>query len=216
MGDLEINYGPLLPSDPGARILDVGCGEGRLISFLMSHSYEYVDAVDSDEKAVARVRSVITERVEHIADLGEFLEERTASWDLIIARHVIYYFPRALTIPYLEALRKSLRDGGRIVVETFNGASLLGAYVAYKDYRINWILTEHSLRELLEEAGFSDVVIDGVRVAIKGLKGALYRLIFSAWRRLLAIIYVLERGRDEQNPTILTKSMLAYARAADA
>ena len=212
MRDLRANYLPLFPADRNARILDVGCGYGRVLAFLAQQGYQNIEGVDTDEKAVSWVESNVTPSVEVIDDLGKYLAHRVGRFDLVIARHVVYYFPRESTASYMEALRRSLRIGGSAIIEIFNGASLTGPYVGHKDPRINWILTEHSLRSLLEDAGFSDVTVAEVKVVTTGWRGLAFRLVSRLWQRTLSVIYVLERGIDEQNPTILAKSLLAVAR----
>ena len=209
--DLDVTLAPHLPPSLDAPTLDLGCGTGRVMAYLIAKGHRNVQGVDVDELAVRWTSEHVSPRVQHISDLGGFLATARARFELIIAKDVIYYFPRPLLLPYLRAIRTALTPGGRMVCEVFNGASFSGPLVKHKDFRIEWIFTEHSLRDALEESGFVVESLVGSRHPGVGFNAALFRGAQRAWQLALSGAYFVERGFDAENPKILSKKLIAVA-----
>src|SRR5436190_1887200 len=121
---------------------------------------------------------------------------------------------RAWLPAWFDGLAGALAPGGRLLVETFNGAGISGAWPWMNDQYIQTIFTEHSLRYAVEGAGLEVEHLGGVRPPAKGLRRALRMAAMRAWQSCLKLAYVLERGIDSQNPTILDKSILLVASKA--
>jgi SAM-dependent methyltransferase len=210
--DLHVNYQRWLPESRDAAVLDLGCGRGRVIRYLASLGFENVMGVDIDKEAVDWVLSHSTSAARHVRDLGAFLDEGPGPFALVIAKDVINYFPRSCLIDYLSKIKNILAPDGRFLVEVSNGAAFTGPFIKYKDYRIEWTFTEHSLRAVLEDAGFFVEPIVGKQIPGRGLRRSAYRTALRAWQQVLHFVYVLERGLDTQNPSILSKQLIALAR----
>jgi 2-polyprenyl-3-methyl-5-hydroxy-6-metoxy-1,4-benzoquinol methylase len=211
--DLDVNYRTLLPADRGARILDVGCGTGRLMRYLVDQGYADVHGVDNDADVVASTRSAVSPNVSVTDDLAGWLQSRPGEFDLIVARQMIYYLPPVRAVAALTAARSALSAHGSIVVEVFNAATLTGPVVMHKDLDILCAYTEHSLRDLLQRAGFSRIEVVGSRDAARGARRAAFLALNRSWRAALRLIYTAERGLDPQNPRILSRNLLAVGRA---
>ena len=212
---LDLNYQEFLPEDRQARILDLGCGYGRILAWLKRRGYTNVVGLDREPEIIDWVRQHITPSVEVCQDPGEYLDRHQGSFALIIAKDMIYYFPKNETVVQLRLIHEALRPDGCLLAEVFNGAALTGPYLAWKDVLMEWIPTEISVRLFLEKAGYGSVRMVEPRPVPGGWKRALFHLAGRLWRRILRLIYLLERGRDEHNPQILTTRFLAVARAGD-
>jgi 2-polyprenyl-3-methyl-5-hydroxy-6-metoxy-1,4-benzoquinol methylase len=199
--DLEANYTPHLPSDTSANILDVGCGNGRVLEFLRSKGFSAAAGVDKSPGTAGEVTD----------DIVAYLAAHAGRYDLLIVKDMIYYLPKGDVGPFLKRALGALKPGGRMIVEVFNGASLTGNYIGLKDPRIEWVPTEHSLRQLLEEAGFRVTAALAHQPPRRGLKRRAFNLVGGAWRLLLRAAYFAERGLDAQNPRIFTTKMLMVA-----
>jgi SAM-dependent methyltransferase len=99
-----------------ARVLDVGCGSGRLAATL---AVQEVVCVDSSPAAVAAAgrRGLAAE----VADAQE-LPFEDGSFDVVLCNHVLYHVPDQRRA--LRELRRVLRPGGRFV-GIYNGTDHL-------------------------------------------------------------------------------------------
>lgn len=215
MEDLEQNLAPYLPGNRDAAILDLGCGSGRVLRFLLKRGYKDVLGIDSDAAVVHQLPMALRDHVIEVPDLRHFLQNHDERFDLIVAKDVIYYFSRDDLLPHLEAMAKSLTREGYLFVEVINGSLLTGPFARYKDYRMEWTFTEHSLRSVLEAAGLSVETLFGNKLIVAGVRGRMFAVVAEGWRWALRLIYLLERGRDPQNPTIFSKKLIALARRSE-
>lgn len=104
----------------GARILDAGCGEGRVGRYLHSRGHEVVGA-DLDETliGVARERCPSARwEVQNLAelDLRDEAGERLRFDVIVSPGNVMAFLAGVERLPALRALAAHLADGGRLVV----------------------------------------------------------------------------------------------------
>ena len=203
------NYRALLPQDRDARILDLGCGRGDFVRFAHDLGYRNITAVDQNEHAIAPLRrldgvTAIAGRID-----AKFLVDLEGRWDLIVAKQMLYYFDRKEAPSIVRALADSLAPDGRLVVEIFNGALLSSRFTELKDPAILTAYTELGLKRLLESNGLRVEQLVGVRAG-----GGIYRALRAVWFALYRALLTLERGRDDELPTIGEKSIIAVARRA--
>jgi len=103
----------VLRPQPGDRVLDVGCGPGRLVPFLPGVSYVGIDGNDS---YLARARSLFPgarfERFDLAGDCSGFPDR---DFDLIVACALLHHLPDAAAGHLLAFCRERLRPGGRLV-----------------------------------------------------------------------------------------------------
>lgn len=211
--DLDANYVRWLPASRDAAILDVGCGTGRVLAFLRARGFRTIEGFDPDESAVAAARQRVSVPIAVAADWPAFLDGRAQAFDLVILKDVLYYLPQDAVSSHLEVVRGALRPGGRVLIEVFNGAAFTGPFVAYKDEDIRWIPTEHTIRRALERAGFTGVMCLAQTPPSTSFSRVLFNIAGAVWRLVLNAIYVVERGLDPANPTILTTKIIAVADA---
>lgn len=211
--DIEPNYTKYLPDNKQAAFLDIGCGSGRIITWLNNKGYKNILGIDISDEALTNVPHEFKNKTKRIDRLDQFLVENRHAYDFIFAKDVIYYFSKDELIPMMEKIRDSLKPDGTLMVEIFNGSAQMGPYVKYKDYRIQWIFTEHSLLEVLKDSGFEIVALDRVKVCSLGIRSILTSLLGFIWRLNLRVVYWAERGVDAQNPKFLHKKIYAIAKA---
>jgi 2-polyprenyl-3-methyl-5-hydroxy-6-metoxy-1,4-benzoquinol methylase len=109
----QAHFVPVFP--PGARVLDVGCGEGVFLDLLRAAGRQGV-GVDSsaDDLAPARARGLEVVQDDGIA----YLERAEASFDGVFCAHVIEHLPPEAAVRLLTAAHRALRPGGRLVLIT--------------------------------------------------------------------------------------------------
>jgi SAM-dependent methyltransferase len=108
-----------LPAAP-RRVLDLGCGDGRLTALVLAHRSSIVDAVALDrsppmlERARERFAGTPNVRVEH-ADLGHPLPEIGGRVDLTISGFAIHHLEHDRKRSLFSEIRRSLTPGGLFV-----------------------------------------------------------------------------------------------------
>ncbi|HEX7012173.1 MAG TPA: class I SAM-dependent methyltransferase [Steroidobacteraceae bacterium] len=150
------NYLPHLPEDRAARILVISCGPGYLVNVLAQAGYTSVIGIDSDPAKVehARKHNLPCET----AEAFPYLEGRREEFDVIIPEQELNHLTHEETIEFLSLCHAALKPGGRVIVYAMNGANpLVGSENLAHNIDHFYLVTEYSLRQLLELAGFRNV-----------------------------------------------------------
>jgi 2-polyprenyl-6-hydroxyphenyl methylase / 3-demethylubiquinone-9 3-methyltransferase len=183
--DFDLRSHFLLERVPaGARVLDVGCGEGRFAAEL-ARAGALVVGIDVAEEPLRRARSRHPELDLRLVDDGEW-ELADADFDVVWAGEVIEHV--ADTAAWLSEVRRVLRSGGTLLASTpANGRlALIRSAVSTRAFAERFDpLSDHlrhynrgTLATLLEAFGFEAI---SVRSAA-GPPGARRLLLASAVR----------------------------------
>lgn len=122
------------------KILDVGCGNGRLLETLKDKKLEYLGVDNSEELIkIARQNYPTFKFV-----VGDILDLRgiAGRFDYIFCLAVLSHLPgEELRLKALKEMKSKLKEGGRIIISVWN---LWGPAKGRKDYRPlifkNWFL----------------------------------------------------------------------------
>lgn len=156
----------LVMPHPGARLLDVGCGNGDYLDFARAVGWSVV-GVDFDPKAVSKARSRGLNV--HDGSVEDLLSENRGTFDAITLSHVIEHVhdPKRL----LGNCYDLLKPDGLLWIETPN----IDSY-GHRIYGRNWrglepprhlaLFTSNSLADLLGRAGFDRVSLKPWRPTI--------------------------------------------------
>jgi SAM-dependent methyltransferase len=206
----ERNFRPFLPDDRDAAILDIGFGQGDFVRYLHGLGYRNITAIDSDERAVAALEGLDGVTARQVA-IGDCLPvELAGPWELIIAKQMIYYLDRREAANFVRSLSASLASEGRLIVEIFNGSLLSSRFTEQKDPGILTAYTELGLKRLLEGNGLKVEHMAGAKTG----SALTYRMLRKLWFAIYRGVLVLERGKDDELPTIGEKFVIAVARRA--
>lgn len=197
-----------LPDDRDARILDVACGEGALLSYLRSRGYRNLEGFDISRENVRICHRLglpfVAER-----DLTRLpCEPASGAYDLIFAMDVIEHIPKDSAAGVLEALRLRLKREGSLVIQTPNMGYLLAQFYRYGDLTHEFGVNENSMVDLLVAAGFSDTSIE---VSANWEATTFTGRLRDAYLRLIHRLVFLMDGATR--PRIPTKNLLVRARA---
>lgn len=187
-------YATLLPEDRSSSILDLGCAGGRFLYFLRSLGYSNLTGVDSDEKQLVALRNVIAcQAYRH--DILEFLRTCPDSYDFISCHHVIEHLSRELSCELLRLAYSALRPGGRLVVSTPNGGRPWAGWHMFADLSHDHLYTSVSLKEVMEVAGFRDVLLRPEGPVAYNLMSSVRWLIWKLWQEpYLKFTFIVENG----------------------
>lgn len=162
---------------PGARVLEIGCGTGTL-ALMMARQAAHVVAVDASPLMLTEARRKVKqtdldETIEfHQLDASELIDHfQPASFDLIVSTLAFSEFaPETLRYVLSEAFQL-LRPGGRLLIVDEMVPDGLGARFLYYLVRLplvvlTWLLTRTTTRALsdfsatLIQAGFAPCVVE--------------------------------------------------------
>lgn len=208
----DLNYRPYIQANRDAAILDIGCGYGPFLEYLLAQGYHRLKGVELDQACVEACRQRLPVPVEQIVNLEDYLARESQRFDVVTLISVAVYWPHDQVVPILQHLKRLLAPGGRLIVEVPNGAALAGQVFAMKDWGLRVTFTEHTLRESLERAEYRIEALFGERMAVKSPKRLLWLVARRLWFACLAGVYLLEWGREPENPRILSKFLIAVAR----
>jgi ubiquinone/menaquinone biosynthesis C-methylase UbiE len=123
--DLIVRAGELR----GQRVLDIGCGTGRVAAALAERELCKVWAVDREPAMVERARAQLPRGAQARVAEAEALPFKDAWFDRALMRLVVQHLERE---PAFAEARRVLAPGGRLVVATFDhdhfAAHWLGEY----------------------------------------------------------------------------------------
>lgn len=185
------NYLPFLPNKKQMRILDIGCGTGDFLLYVQSKNYKNFLGVDISKEQVDFCKKHITPKVQLIESLVSFLKEKKKSFDFILMNDIIEHIEKEEIIDTLSLILASLKPNGVVVIRTVNLKNRWGMAVRYMDFTHTAGFTEESLKQVMQVAGFTNVLLveekhpihdikSLIRINLKNLFEFFYRLEYIA------------------------------------
>lgn len=200
-------FGQILPVDKKAKILDLGCGSGFLVWFLLQEGYENVLGIDNSAEQVEFAKSHSLPVIQ--VNALEYLTHNK-NFDLIVLTDVIEHLSKDEIVTLLLQIHEALAPNGYVIIRTPNACSFTAANSRYIDLTHEIIFTEKSLRQVLLSCNFSKVLITDEKPPFGWRPKRLSRwILLKTWRIILSAIYTLELGIDR--PKLLGKNLIAVA-----
>lgn len=205
----ELNYRRYFPSDPGARVLDIGIGRGEMLSCMRDWGYDGYLGIDISPSTVGFCRS-LNLRCYQVGDTAEWLAGHRETFSLITMLDVLEHVKKEETIPLLRALRDALRPDGTLIIQVPNLQAPDGYLHHYNDFTHEVGYIEHSLRQVLMTAGFSDIRCFGFEDSIRRTARERLRMVLRAiyWR----YVRLCRRISGNLNPAIIHPVFFAVVR----
>ncbi len=162
---------------PGDRVLDLGCGNGRLLQIFKEIDITYI-GIDSSERLIEIAQKTYPNAIFQVAD-ALHLPFSTNYFDKVYTIAVLHHIPsEELRLEFLEGIRRVLRPDGSLILTVwdlwqgrgwklnlkFGLLKLLGlSRLDFKDVFVPWgksyrryihCFTKRELIKLTEKAGF--------------------------------------------------------------
>jgi 2-polyprenyl-3-methyl-5-hydroxy-6-metoxy-1,4-benzoquinol methylase len=199
------------PPNRDAAILDLGCGHGSLIYLARQKGYANIAGVDRSPEQVAEARRLGIEGVVE-GDILEYLSgTANESQDVVITFDVIEHFTRDELLPFVDEVRRVLREGGRWLIHTPNGESPFSNRIRYGDLTHEQAFTRTSLGQLLLSSGFRSLECYEDEPVIHGAISAVRFVLWKGIRAMLRLYLAAETGNSGRT-AIFTQNLLAVAR----
>jgi len=208
-------YLPLLDDlDRSAPVLEIGCGAGGLLAYLERRGFSHALGIDisAEQIGLARQRGVRAETADVFKYLGgraaSAHESRQGEFAAILAVDVLEHFSRAELLRLAPLLHDALQPGGRLLVQTANGAGLFPRQVIYGDLTHMTIFTPDSLAQLLRPVGFDDFAFyetGPIPIRVRG------KLDVMLWAALKAVANTVRRIETGKRQAIWTENFICVA-----
>ena len=196
-----------LPEDRSAVVADLGCGYGSVVWWLQQRGYANAGGVDVSHDQIEQGTRLGVRNLQQ-GDVLEFLRDRTAQYDLLIARDLFEHLTKEDTLEGLTLCREALRPGGALLLQVPNGESPFAGRIIYGDFTHETAFTQASLNQVLRAAGFDSVICHPVRPVVYGIKSWLRSLVWRVVEAAIVTAIVAEVGPVRP---IVTQNLLVVA-----
>jgi len=193
---------------PGARVLDIGCGQGELVALLAADGFD-AHGVDISPEQVSLARAAGIDRVAH-GDFHSYLDASPGEWDAVVATDVLEHLTRDEVVAAFDDVRRALRRGGVFVARVPNAVSPMGGHTMFGDLTHETWFTRRSVAQLAAVAGFASVAAYPCPPAVHGLASAARAAVWKPVSGLLKLALAAETGQLRGH--IITQNLTFVAR----
>jgi ubiquinone/menaquinone biosynthesis C-methylase UbiE len=131
---------------PGDRVLDLGCGNGRMAEIFENSKIEYL-GIDNSEELIKIARERFKDRPWIKFEVGDMLEIqnsklKTQNFNLVLLIAALHHLPtKELREQVIKNIYNILKPGGRLVMINWNLWQVLGwkKNFRYWKYLFNWL-----------------------------------------------------------------------------
>ena len=205
-------YYDCLPTDKSARILDIGCGDGKFLFFLRNKGYHNIEGLEMSAQQAEEASKHIDCPVHVVEDSIAFLKKYPAAFQTITQNDVLEHVPKEETAVFLRAILDALHPGGSVVINVPQVSGVTSLFCRYNDFTHQTLFTEMSLKQVLLLSGFSDIRFIQEKWPLKFTPRHLaYRLVRWLWYAILKVIYTIE-SPGEKHPASFQVRLVATAR----
>jgi 2-polyprenyl-3-methyl-5-hydroxy-6-metoxy-1,4-benzoquinol methylase len=181
-------YSNYLPQDRNSRVLDIGCGKGFFLYYLIQQGYINILGIDADLSSIEHTKEFVTKQCQQI-DAEDYLSDKNDYFDLVVMNEVLEHIPKEQIIPLLKMIHNSLREKGIIICYVPNMENPFTSYTRYHDFTHTIGFTQNSLKMVLNAAGFksTSIVIPGGQK--KGAKKVVKKLLRQIIKRIFMRLF---------------------------
>jgi 2-polyprenyl-3-methyl-5-hydroxy-6-metoxy-1,4-benzoquinol methylase len=141
------------------KILDIGCGLGFLLMALESENYKNLYGVEIDKHQFREAKKNLKFSKLFNQDAFNFFKNCREKFDIIFLYDILEHIEKEKTINFLKLLYKNLAIDGYLAIKTPNADSpLLSSRMRYNDFTHETVFNENSLKMVLREAGFKNII----------------------------------------------------------
>lgn len=135
----------------GSNLIDVGCGNGRLVEYLKDKKINYL-GVDNSQELLVLAQNNYPDKQFILSDILDLDNNVVGQFDYTLAIAVLHHLPgEASRLQSLEKLRKVTSPNGKII---------LSVWKIWPDRRYRVIILKHYLRKItgLNRLDWGDII----------------------------------------------------------
>jgi 2-polyprenyl-3-methyl-5-hydroxy-6-metoxy-1,4-benzoquinol methylase len=157
---------PLLSGRADGPVIDIGCGQGQLVSLLLADGYDAsgVD-ISAEQVAIAHAAGTDSVRYGHYRDV---LTERQGKLAGVTATDLLEHLTKDEVLETFDCVAAALAPGGVFIARVPNAVSPLGGHIRYGDFTHESSFTARSVRQLAAAARFSSVSVRSCPPVVHG------------------------------------------------
>jgi 2-polyprenyl-3-methyl-5-hydroxy-6-metoxy-1,4-benzoquinol methylase len=198
---------PHLPTDIDAGVIDLGCGQGALVSQLLARGYSKARGVDvSPEQVELAHKSGVSEVFE-----GDYREVfGRSNFDAVIGTDFFEHLTKYEVLQALDYTYSALRPRGLLIMRVPNAVSPFGGNYRYGDFTHETSFTGRSIRQLGVAAGFRSVRVYPCPPLVHGGKSLARRVVWTMTSGAMKLILAAETGVGSGH--LVTQNIVAVMR----
>lgn len=199
-----------LPSNRNAEVVDVACGNGKLLHCFRGLGYSNLTGVEISPGQIALARQVSANVVHQ--DAVTFLEQNPNRFDLVTGIDIVEHFCKPEVLRFLDQCYSSLNPQGRLVLQTPNADSPWGISLRYGDFTHETGFSPDLLSRLMRLSGFQEIEVREMGPIPFGYSAA-STLRYFVWRVIragLKVWNVAETGNSGSG--VFTRTFLISGR----
>ena len=197
-----------LPQNREARILDLGCGHGAFLYFLLHAGYTRIVGVDTSPERIELAHRLGIPQAE-LGGVAEFLAAREeSSCDVVVLMDIIEHLAPQELFDLLDSVYRVLVSGGICLTHVPNAEGLYGMRVRYGDFTHETAFTPKSASQVFRTIGFRKIEAYEDKPVIHGAKSILRRVLWDTLTLYDRLLLLAETG---SGGAILSQNFLVCA-----
>jgi SAM-dependent methyltransferase len=198
------------PIDKQSSILDLGCGDGGLLSVAQDLGYRRVTGVDLSPEQVQIARARGLPEI-HQAEIIPFLSKQEPdTFDLVVTFDVLEHLSKKELMVVIGEVQRILRKGGRWIIHVPNGQSPFFGRIRYGDFTHELAFTQRSLSSVLRVGRFSAIECFEDQPTPHGVTSLVRFILWKILRNFLRLYIMIETG-ERGNDLVFSQNFLAVA-----
>lgn len=203
---------PHLPArSRGARVLDIGCGQGGIVRLLHRDGYA-AHGVDTSPEQVRIARAAGCGDIA-LGDFFTYLDSVAGSWAAIVATDVLEHLGKDEVVRAFGQVHAALAPDGVFVARVPNAVSPIGGNVMFGDFTHESWFTRRAVAQLAAVSGFARVEVLACPPAVHGVVSAARALLWKPISGLVKLALAAETGELRGHITTQNLTFVAHKAA---